>query len=451
MNRYRFAWTLAVAVVLVAGARGAAAQDCSKADSLSNYGNPPADIYADVRPDLSNPGARALAMGGAFISTADDATSVIANPAGLGAVVRPEVQGEIRLLPVAQADRYPSSGLFAPGAYDYTSTTASSAPFFVSGLLPVGDRVVVGAFYQQVYRGGSVSRASSSKSGPCIATSSTSQMYMPAYSIDGNHSISRFGASVAWRVATSVSLGLTGYGLTENGSQTFSASDAIRSFPGKITVDSPGGVAYGYILGLQFTPSQSLKLGLTYASEPSSKEATYSGSIGLTPFRTKTFLPARLGAGLTYSPDTRLSLAADVVYVFSGKQKDALNFGSLAMFGPNTATDPGQWSASNHFELRLGGEYAAVQTRTNIFLVRLGMWAETASNLKYSGLAGAAFQAQNDVLSAIFPNTDDATAFHVTGGFGVLLQKTWQIDLGVDYETNLDKKFVASLLLGYTF
>ena len=246
---------------------------------------------------------------------------------------------------------------------------------------------------------------------------------------------------------------MTGYGLTESGSQTFSSSDAsYGTLPGTLSLESPSGVAYGYILGLQFTPSQSIKVGLTYANSPSTKDVTVaSGSLGAAQFRTNTFIPARLGGGITYSPDMRLSLAADVVYVFSSKVRDTIDFANLGNFGPS-ATDSSQWSAGDHFELRLGGEYAAVQTRTNILLVRAGIWAETASNLKYAGSATInSYRAQNDFLATIFPNTDDATAFHVTGGVGVMLQKTWQVDLGFDYETNLDKKFVASLLLGYTF
>ncbi len=44
----------------------------------------------------SSPGARSLALGGAFAALADDATAAFANPAGLHQIARPEVSIEIR-------------------------------------------------------------------------------------------------------------------------------------------------------------------------------------------------------------------------------------------------------------------------------------------------------------------------------------------------------------------
>ena len=39
---------------------------------------------------LINPGARSIALGGAFAAIADDATAALANPAGLVQIVRPK-------------------------------------------------------------------------------------------------------------------------------------------------------------------------------------------------------------------------------------------------------------------------------------------------------------------------------------------------------------------------
>jgi len=45
---------------------------------------------------FSNPGARSMGLGGAFVALADDATAAFANPAGLVQLVRPEVSLELR-------------------------------------------------------------------------------------------------------------------------------------------------------------------------------------------------------------------------------------------------------------------------------------------------------------------------------------------------------------------
>ena len=45
---------------------------------------------------FSNPGARSMGLGGAFVALADDATAAFANPAGLVQLLRPEVSLELR-------------------------------------------------------------------------------------------------------------------------------------------------------------------------------------------------------------------------------------------------------------------------------------------------------------------------------------------------------------------
>ena len=45
---------------------------------------------------FSNPGARSMALGGAFVASADDATAAFANPAGLVQLLRPEISLELR-------------------------------------------------------------------------------------------------------------------------------------------------------------------------------------------------------------------------------------------------------------------------------------------------------------------------------------------------------------------
>jgi long-subunit fatty acid transport protein len=54
------------------------------------------DINAGIQFDFSLPGARSLAMGGAFVALADDATAAYSNPAGLVVLNRPEFSLEGR-------------------------------------------------------------------------------------------------------------------------------------------------------------------------------------------------------------------------------------------------------------------------------------------------------------------------------------------------------------------
>lgn len=45
---------------------------------------------------FSNPGARSMGLGGAFVALADDATAAFANPAGLVHIAGPEISVELR-------------------------------------------------------------------------------------------------------------------------------------------------------------------------------------------------------------------------------------------------------------------------------------------------------------------------------------------------------------------
>jgi len=78
----RRAGVLAAAMVMVALGRTAADAQTS--------------LQIPLQFDFLNPGAKSLALGGAFAGVADDATAVFANPAGLTQLVKSEVSFELR-------------------------------------------------------------------------------------------------------------------------------------------------------------------------------------------------------------------------------------------------------------------------------------------------------------------------------------------------------------------
>jgi long-subunit fatty acid transport protein len=57
---------------------------------------PYAPAQTTIEPPTVNPGARSLALGGAFVALADDATAAFANPSGLMQLVRSEISVELR-------------------------------------------------------------------------------------------------------------------------------------------------------------------------------------------------------------------------------------------------------------------------------------------------------------------------------------------------------------------
>ncbi len=69
---------------------------------------------------FTNPGARSIALGGAFAAIADDATAAFANPAGLVQILRPELSAELRA----------TAGRFDSGAPYEASNGVSGLGFF---------------------------------------------------------------------------------------------------------------------------------------------------------------------------------------------------------------------------------------------------------------------------------------------------------------------------------
>src|SRR5437867_3753470 len=89
------------------------------------------EVFRDFRFNLTNPGARSLGLGGAFIAVSDDATASLSNPAGLMLLARPEFFTEIR---DTKADSSSIDQSF-PGGQGIASSTnprAVFSPSFIS-------------------------------------------------------------------------------------------------------------------------------------------------------------------------------------------------------------------------------------------------------------------------------------------------------------------------------
>ncbi|HET7380151.1 MAG TPA: hypothetical protein VFJ24_08945, partial [Gaiellales bacterium] len=139
----RLAWWLAFAVALLAGAAPAAAGDKGLTDS---------ETFSGFQFNFNNPGARALGMGGAFVAVADDATAVIANPAGLTILQRPELSGEVkftRFTNTFEAFSNTPDDAFGDNFHSRDFHDSVVTPSFFSFVYPT-DRLVVAAFVREL-------------------------------------------------------------------------------------------------------------------------------------------------------------------------------------------------------------------------------------------------------------------------------------------------------------
>ena len=116
-------------------------------------------LLSKISFNLTNPGGKSLAMGGAFTAIADDATAAIANPAGLGLLSSVEVGhlGEAvgRRSGSSPRARRRRGALTAP--YARSASSASDQPRgsgveFAGVVLPVSRRFVAAVSYAENLR-----------------------------------------------------------------------------------------------------------------------------------------------------------------------------------------------------------------------------------------------------------------------------------------------------------
>ncbi|MEJ2580873.1 MAG: hypothetical protein P8127_04420 [Acidobacteriota bacterium] len=77
---------------------------------------------------FTNPGARSIGLGGAFVAIADDATAAFANPAGLVQILRPEISVELRFSASHNDTEIdPDQGISGLGFFSFVYPTRSCA------------------------------------------------------------------------------------------------------------------------------------------------------------------------------------------------------------------------------------------------------------------------------------------------------------------------------------
>jgi len=139
----RLARSLLLILLLLAPAAPAAGGDKGLVDS---------ETFSGFQFNFNNPGARALGMGGAFVAVADDATAVIANPAGLVILQRPELSAEVKFTRFTNTfSAFSNVPADAPGmnyrSRDFDDSVVT--PSFFSFVYPT-ERLVVAAFVREL-------------------------------------------------------------------------------------------------------------------------------------------------------------------------------------------------------------------------------------------------------------------------------------------------------------
>jgi hypothetical protein len=404
---------------------------------------------------FSNPGARSLGFGGAFVALADDATAAFANPAGLVQLIEPEVSLEGRFWSYrtdytlgGRIDGEPTGlGIdIAAGLRTAESHDEITGLSFLSFVYP-GKRWSLAFFRHQLanFEFFSQTEALFRATAPPDPSGLTSRSLDVRASTDSE--LVGWGVSGAYWVTDDLSLGL---GVTHFDSDvlskvdTFLPDSAERFFERNsylperrvatttLSVDeSDLGVSAGFLwrltelwsMGGFWRQGPQLSMDIETWAGPSEFLGVPPGSL-LAATTSAVDLPDVYGLGAAFrSADGRFAVSFEWDRVEYASIIDSFEFET------GTVVDDGD-------ELRVGGEYV-ILGRTPIVAVRLGAWLDPDHRLRAVS--------DDRVDQALFRPGEDE--LHLAFGLGVALQSV-QLDLAADFSDLVD---ITSLSTIYSF
>ncbi len=415
-------------------------------------------LYAQEQPatfefSFSNPGARSMALGGAFAALADDATAAFANPAGLVQLIEPEISAEGRYS--FQQTEFVNGGRVAgePSGFGLDTVRGLSqgvseqeqtgAPF-ASVVLPAKRWSF--ALYRHQWadfqlesrihglfgvEDGEDTRAGDLKTRIAVEVVNT-------------------GLSAAFKVSSTFSLGVGVVyykGLMDSFAEEFAQDEEDFYGPSAFSpdrldtsyshqADDSGFTLHG---GFLWRPSPQWSVGGYYREGPKldlrvieiagpAEGDDPAGTIELDE-TSPLSLPDVYGLGLAFR-------SKNGAWTVSGEWS-RVGYSSITQGLSVDVLDPDQVLLDDGDEFHLGLEYVVVRSKP-IVALRLGAWLDPAHRVR-PGPDADLFE------RAVFDGGEDQT--HVTGGLGLVFRKM-QLDLGVDVSEFSE---LASLSLVYRF
>lgn len=394
------------------------------------------DLEIPIQFDFINPGARSLALSGAFIGLADDATAASTNPAGLVQLARPEVSVEGRGWQFVTA--FVQGGRLAGTPTNLGIDTVNGATFAEEKERVGGLSYLSFVYpYKQLRIAGYRQEASRLKS-----TASTEGAFFVDFNEQGILShfreypsrvtrqldVINYGGSVAYRAGiVSVGAGIHASRLDFDSSlegfdlpaDFFSAATYTRErFSGVQTGDDTG---VGFSLGALVIPSRYVQFGFSYRRNAS---FDFEGALDYPAFPEVTTqytgefkVPDNIGGGVAVRPFEGLLVAFDINRVTYSDLTDFVQ--KQVRFHEDEAD---LYNIDDANEFHFGAEY--VLTRINVLpAVRFGMWRETEHAVTYSG--------DNDLYLATTSLAKDNT--HVSFGGGIAPSPKFEFNAGFDF------------------
>lgn len=400
---------------------------------------------------FSNPGARSMGFGGAFVALADDATAAFANPAGLVQLIRPEVSLERRhwsySTPFVAGGRLSGapSGMgidTTPGLRSGTSREDLSALAFLSYVQPLRDASV--ALYRH--------QLANFKA---VTTTDSLFRALPGGGVERffdfrNHVRLDFvtsGASGAYRVAEGFSLGLGivyFQGRLNMGTEVFVTTEEAFYEPNPLTPDWVFAATdfrfdstdWGMLAGFLWQIDKRWSLGGVYRQGPTFE------------------LDGVAVAGPRFDPAVPPGTIVDTVSGIPWRFPDVWGLGVSFRSAGGAVTASFEWDRVEYStlidsldrglgdveselddanDLRAGFEYAFLRSKPVVAL-RFGAWLDPDHRIRSTSA--------NPFERARFPAGKNE--LHLAVGLGLAFQ-SFQLDLGADFSNLVDTAAVSAI------
>ena len=288
--------------------------------------------------NITGAGARAAGFGGAFIGVADDATSIVWNPAGLATLERPELSAVTRYIMESAKTSLKDT---TDRGFEKTNELSHFVFNFVSAAypMPLGERklVLAAAYQQQLDFYASRSDRNSS--------------------FDSEGGVGTFTPGLGIRLLPMLSLGGAANVWFGNASGDLSVANSARNWD---LTYSGFNLAFGALVDLgSFSRPIPLKLG---ASLKTPFDLTQEKSQGSQTETSTIQMPMMLGFGGSYRIGENLTLAADY---------EIRMFADSKMIPPRGNEEPLSQSGEDLNQIRVGAEYLLVAD-FGVFPIRAG-------------------------------------------------------------------------------
>lgn len=354
--------------------------------------------------NFASPGARANAMGRAFVGLADDATSAQTNPAGLVLLIRPEFSFENKTTQFTSLRPATSDSLSTGKSTDFGETVNS--PAFACFVYPYQNLRI--AVFRQEYLNYEESYRLEKRIVP--GTERT------LFQVDGDLKFKgvHYGLASAYRFSTK----LFG-GIALRASQlSIDAVQERENHDGPNTKIDESLFRFGVTTGIIYNPSRKISIGGIFELNPRYHfEESYQKRNGTfaPPIHLGIKVPDRYAAGIVFRPTERLTLVSDVMYI---------NYSQLS---DNVTVIFNNQSQSSDFRIRNAAEFHIglediMFIRSTAVALRAGFFTNPPHRLRYFGSELPAIAAFN------FGKDHEGSAASFTLGGGVSVSNQTEID-----------------------